>query len=79
MSAAMVSPLTVAGFWKIRGTLTWAGGAFNLGFHPYATTIGGGTIENDAGALFAIQCDGAVTVTSGATAFINGGGADQVG
>ena len=56
-----------------QGTLTWAGGAFNLGFHPYATTIGGGTIANDAGATFAIECDGAVTVTSGTTAFINNG------
>ncbi len=56
-----------------QGTLTWSGGGIRLGYTPYTTSAGGGTLKNDAGANFNIQIDGVINANLGANAFVNAG------
>jgi predicted Rdx family selenoprotein len=63
-----------------QGTLTWTSGDIYVGLNPNATTVGGGTIENDTGATFDIQTDdmvdpgnGAIAKGSGTDGFTNAG------
>lgn len=56
-----------------RGTLTWAAGDIDLGDNPYGVTVGGGTIKNDAGAVFDDQANNEIVSSKGVTAFINAG------
>ncbi len=56
------------------GTLTLQSGTVYLGYDPFAATLGGGKLVNDAGASFLIESDGSsVLVDSGSTSFSNGG------
>ncbi len=59
-----------------RGTLTWNGGAdINLGYNGVSTgsSLGGGTLDNAAGATFQIETDWSITTTKGTTEFSNEG------
>ncbi len=56
------------------GTLTLQSGTVYLGYDPFATTLGGGTLVNDKGASFLIESDGTnVQVDLGKTGFTNAG------
>ena len=56
------------------GTLTLQSGTIYLGYDPFATTLGGGTLVNDKGASFLIESDGTnVQVDFGTTGFTNAG------
>jgi hypothetical protein len=50
------------------GVFDWYGGTFYLGY-----SLGGGAIENAAGAMFDIQCDSVVYSAAGPNAFVNAG------
>ena len=68
--------LTVDGGWTLEnaGTLILQSGTIYLGYDPFATTEGGGTIVNDKGASFLIESDGTtVQVDTGNTGFTNAG------
>ena len=56
-----------------RGTLTWVSSYFELGDNPYGTSIGGGTLDNAAGATFLIESDQNIYASSGTTLFTNEG------
>ena len=56
-----------------RGTLTWVSSYFELGYNPYGTSIGGGTLDNAAGATFLIESDQNIYANSGTTLFTNEG------
>ena len=56
-----------------RGTLTWVSSYFELGYNPYGTSIGGGTLDNAAGATFLIESDQNIYASSGTTLFTNEG------
>ena len=55
------------------GTLTWVSSYFELGYNPYGTSIGGGTLDNAAGATFLIESDQNIYANSGTTLFTNEG------
>jgi hypothetical protein len=54
-------------------TLTWAAGDFYLGIDPLGTTIGSGTIMNDAGGTVDIESDGVIARGAGVDTFSNAG------
>jgi hypothetical protein len=57
-----------------QGVFNWTGGAsIALGYNPAGASVGGGTIENDAGANFNIEIDAPITANAGVTAFTNAG------
>jgi hypothetical protein len=65
-----------------KGTLTETGALFQLGYNPYGTTVGGGTLRNDAGATINFDntsFNDAVLVNSGTTSFTNAGTVENTG
>ncbi|RBP11158.1 hypothetical protein DFR50_11744, partial [Roseiarcus fermentans] len=58
-------------------TVNAAGGNFYLGYNPYGTPAGGGSIKNDAGATFTFQSASTIVNNSGTTGFINAGALTQ--
>ena len=61
-----------------RGTLTWVSSYFELGYNPYGTSIGGGTLDNAAGATFLIESDQNIYANSGTTLVHQRGPAHQI-
>ena len=63
------------GGWELhnQGTLDWTAGYIYLGYNPFGSSIGGGTLDNASGATFAILGDQGIEAWSGATAFTNEG------
>lgn len=74
-------PTTIAGTIQLDGgrvlenksTVNWTAGTLALGANAYGAPAGGGTIQNDAGATFAIQSDGVIVAGAGTVAFANAG------
>ena len=57
-----------------QGTLTWSSGYIYLGYNPSGTSLGGATVQNDAGAVFDIDTNGYQIVDeTGAVSFVNAG------
>ena len=56
-----------------QGSLGWGSGGILLGFLPSGAPVGGGTLENAAGATIDAQADDQIAAGSGATAFGNAG------
>ena len=50
---------------------------FTLGYNPYETAVGGGTIKNDSGATFDFQSASAITNGAGTNTFVNAGTLEQ--
>ncbi len=59
-----------------QGTLTWSQGEIRLGYGG-ASSTGGATIQNDAGATFNIQSASIITNELGSTSFTNAGLVEQ--
>ena len=55
-----------------KGALTWTNGEIYLGYNP-SGSVGGSSINNAAGATFAIQSDQSVVNNLGTTSFVNAG------
>jgi hypothetical protein len=57
-----------------QGAFNWTGPQIYLGYNPNTgSQVGGGTIQNDAGANFNIQSDNSIEYNTGTTAFTNAG------
>jgi hypothetical protein len=54
-----------------------SGTAFILGYYPYGSAVGGGTIENEAGGTFDFQAATTVQNNSGTNTFVNAGTLEQ--
>ncbi len=60
-----------------QGTFVCVNGDFRLGSNPFGTSVGGGTIQNDAGAVFNLQETAFIVGVNGTTAFNNAGTFEQ--
>ncbi|MBA3810095.1 MAG: hypothetical protein H0X27_00310 [Caulobacteraceae bacterium] len=56
-----------------QGAFTLTGGTIHLGANPFGTTVGGGTLRNDLGAIFDIQAATTIFKGSGSVTFANAG------
>ena len=56
-----------------QGTLTVDSGGINLGYNPFGTSLGGGTIDNASGATIQIESDAGIAGVNGTTLFSNEG------
>ena len=56
-----------------QGTLTWSSGYIYLGYNP-SGSVGGATLQNDAGAVFDIDTNGyEILANTGTVSFVNAG------